>query len=223
MQAGLQADASAGPARRFGPALLVAATLLVLGRAFPLGRAYFGKLAAGHSAAALAGAAIGAALAWGLLWLGLLRRPALVALVLMAFAAATAVLSGNAAAAAVAALLLAATLCAGDLLARGLRGVDAGPGDLSSSSAPPEPLAPAAKPSGRHTLHADQMPPRPQCKSTAGRSANRSWSVTGQPRVWTRIKSSRRFAFASQQSRDHGTGGGVRCELACVDPRCAGR
>jgi hypothetical protein len=132
MQAGLQAETPVGPARRFGPGLVVVATALVLARALPLEKAYLAKLAAEHAMPALALAAAGAAAVFGLLWLGLLRRPALVGAGLALFAAATVVLSGNAAAAAVAAPLLAATLCAGDLLSRAVRGTDAGPGDLTS-------------------------------------------------------------------------------------------
>ena len=132
MQAVVQAGAPAVRPRRFGPGLVVAAVLVVLWRALPLARAYLDKLAAGHSPPALAAAAAGAAALFAFLWLGLLRRPRAVAAGLAAFAAATAVLSGNAGAAAIAALLLAATFCAGDLVTRALRGREAGPGDLAS-------------------------------------------------------------------------------------------
>ncbi|HWZ87099.1 MAG TPA: hypothetical protein VN032_12905 [Thermoanaerobaculia bacterium] len=132
MQAESQAGAPAARARRFGPFLVIAAVLLVLWRAQPLGRAYLAKLAAGHATPSLVGAAAGAAALLAVLWLGLLRRPVLVAGGLAAFAGATSILSGNLGAVAIGGLLLAVTLSAGDLVSRGLRGVDAAAGDLTS-------------------------------------------------------------------------------------------
>ncbi|HEY1433885.1 MAG TPA: hypothetical protein VGG65_00840, partial [Thermoanaerobaculia bacterium] len=132
MQAGLQTGAPSARPRRFGSGLVVAAVLVALWRARPLALHYLGKLAAGHSTAALAGAAAGAGVVLVLLAFGWFRRPRATAGSLALFGAVTVVLSGNAGAAAIAALLLAATVCAGDLVTRGLRGTDAGPGDLAS-------------------------------------------------------------------------------------------
>ncbi len=132
MESGLQ---EADPGRawpRLGSGFVVGAVLVLLWRAWPLLQSYREKLTGLHAPIVLAAAAAGALLVFGLLSLGLRRRPRLAVFGMVLLAAAMTLLSGNAGALGVAAVLLAATFAVGDLVFRLLRGSEAERGDLVS-------------------------------------------------------------------------------------------
>jgi hypothetical protein len=110
----VQAAGSSPGARRLGPALVVAGAVLLILRAVPLIEAYALKLLSLHSSYVVAGGAIAAALAFGVLWLLFSKRPRAAAFLVLAAGAAMVVASGNAAAFAAALGILAATALLGD-------------------------------------------------------------------------------------------------------------
>jgi hypothetical protein len=128
MEAGLQARGRRG----LGPWFVVAAALLLILRAAPLVRGYFHKLSGQHPPGVLFAAAALASVAFAALWFGVWKRPRETAAAVAILATAMVVLSGNLAALAAAAVVLVGTLLIGDLVSRVFRGVEGGPGDLSS-------------------------------------------------------------------------------------------
>ncbi len=132
MEARLQEAEARRAGSRLGSGLVVGAVLVLLWRAWPLLRSYREKLSGLHAPVVLAAAAAGALLVFGLLALGLRRRPRLAVFGWVLLAAAMTLLSGNAGALGVAAVLLAATFVAGDLVFRLLSGMEAQRGNLVS-------------------------------------------------------------------------------------------
>ena len=132
MQGTSQAAGSGRVGPRLGSSLVVGAVLLLLWRASRLLWSYRDKLSGLHTPDVLVLAATGTLLVFGLLLVGLSRRPRLAVLAWVVLAAAMTLLSGNAGAMGVAVVLLAVTIVVGDLVSRLLRGVEAEQGDLVS-------------------------------------------------------------------------------------------
>ncbi len=135
MASGLQRSPGARARPRPGSLVVVAAVLAILGRGCPLARAYLEKLAGLHRPAVLAAFTLAAVAAFLLLALLVRRRPAAAAAAWLLLGATMAALSGSAATVSLAALLLAGVFVLGDAIARAARGVEPGPGDLTSSLA----------------------------------------------------------------------------------------
>jgi hypothetical protein len=119
--------------RDAGSWLVVAGSVALLIRAMPLIGAYAEKLGARHSPGVLAAAAAAGVAAFGILVVGLRRRPRAMGWSASALGLLMAALSGNLAALAIATLLLGLTLLLGDAVVRVLRGLETESGELTAA------------------------------------------------------------------------------------------
>jgi hypothetical protein len=131
----MEADSHVSGRRGAGAWIVVAGSVALIVRARPLIGAYLDKLASRHAPLTLVVAAVAAAAAFGILWAGLVRRPAAMAGAGAVVALLMVLLSGNLAAFAIAALLLGLTLLLGDAVSRLLRGVETEAGELTAAFA----------------------------------------------------------------------------------------
>jgi hypothetical protein len=129
MEAGLHVRGRRGA----GSWLLVAGAIALIVRAMPLIGAYLDKLGSRHAPGVLAAGAAAGLVAFGILYVGLWRRPRTTAAALAALGILMVLLSGNLAALAIAALLLGLTLLLGDVVSRLLRGVETEAGELTAA------------------------------------------------------------------------------------------